>query len=345
MMTAPLVPEMVEGRQLPRTSTRQMPAKYIGSVTPPLKQSAVCTSYLQQLVDLLVASDELRPAPDRLVSHFHFSAELTPEEEKEKAKEEEEAAKAAAKATAPPVWTCAVCTFENAEAAPGCDMCGSPKPKAAKKAAGPGGADGSGSSLQAQDSSAMLHDMLSLIAGMRLLNGEVGVEESPAARAMLEAAWREVRRDQVQQRVIVIENVPQGERTLVQQAIAKALRAMDGTIRIEPNEIFIGTDPAKPPIKEPQRAEAAPALGPGPAGSGSGSGSAGRDYLRKGGGKAAPAPVPQSGSFSFRAVGDENGVLYHLGALAKEERREAKWVNPAACDNPPVSVMIGCGQR
>ena len=158
--------------------------------------SLVFTSYLQQLVDLLVASDELRPAPDRLVAHFHFSAELTLEEEKEKAKEEEEAAKAAKKATAPPVWTCAVCTFENAEAAPGCDMCGSPKPKAAKKAAGPGGADGSGSSLQAQDSSAMLHDMLSLIAGMRLLNGEVGVEESPAARAMLEAAWREVRRDQ-----------------------------------------------------------------------------------------------------------------------------------------------------
>ena len=290
----------------------------------------VFTSYLQQLVDLLAASDELRPNSDRLCSKFEFAAALTPEEAAAKAaaaaKQAEEEAK---KNAAPAVWVCPVCTFENAEAAPGCDMCGSAKPKGgAKKAAG-GSADASSSS-SAQDSSQMFHDMMALVGAMRLLNGEVAVEESPACMAMMEACWRDARRDAVDKRLVIIENVPVGDRALVAAALAKALRALDGTIRLDPSQIFIGTDPSKPPIKEPVP-EAAAAAAAAPA----------RDFLRKGGkgggaGAAAAAAAAalaasrsSNSSFTFKALGDENGVLYHLGALAKLETNQPKWVNPA----------------
>jgi hypothetical protein len=83
--------------------------------------NAVYTSYLQQLVDLLAASDELRPPADRLCSKFEFRAALSEQEKKEKAAAEAAAAAEAEKANAAPaMWTCSTCTFENAMSASGC---------------------------------------------------------------------------------------------------------------------------------------------------------------------------------------------------------------------------------
>jgi len=318
----------------------------------------VFSSYVQQLVDLLAASDELRPEHDRLCTKWEFALEPTAEEAAQKAREMAEAeAKAKAEEAEPAVWVCTTCTFENVLAAPGCDMCGSPKPKMLPKKAAAGGAGGS-ADASSQDSGRAFHDMTALVSAMRLLKGDLRPESSPPVRAMLESVWRSLRRnDLVDKRVLIVENVPAGEPALVKAELVRALRGMDGVggaIRLEPEDIFLGTDPRKPPIKEPEAEQ--------PSASQQAASSSG--FLRRRGGTGGGGNSGSSGSgganknissFAFKSVGDENGVLYHLGALAKEQQaasgiggsgigaasssgKKSDWVNPAT--SSAASVLI-----
>jgi hypothetical protein len=81
------------------------------------------TSYFQQLANVVLASDRLRPAGQRLCGAFKFidnAAAAAPAPEPEPVAE-------------PTQWACEVCTFENPNALPTCEMCGSNKPPPKKK--------------------------------------------------------------------------------------------------------------------------------------------------------------------------------------------------------------------
>jgi hypothetical protein len=81
------------------------------------------TSYFQQLANVVLASDRLRPTGQRLCGAFKFidnAVTATPVPEPEPVAE-------------PTQWACEVCTFENPNALPTCEMCGSNKPPPKKK--------------------------------------------------------------------------------------------------------------------------------------------------------------------------------------------------------------------
>ena len=84
----------------------------------------IYSSFLQQELDVLIASDELRAPADRLVPSFRFPLPLTADEEKQQ-KDEEERKKALEAAE----WSCTSCTFANPITATSCEMCATPKPK------------------------------------------------------------------------------------------------------------------------------------------------------------------------------------------------------------------------
>jgi hypothetical protein len=201
----------------------------------------VFTSYLQQLVDLMAVTDNLRPAEQKLCKSFEFKLPLS-EEEKKKQLEDEAKAAEAEKETE---WSCEVCTMLNPIDSGACDMCGSPKPKAQpkkKKAGGTAGASGG-----ADVSQQMFHDMMALVATMRYLNGTGTIADTPAVKALMDSAHKELKIEKVQDRMFVIENVPSGAPDLVKRALTRVLRQVCETVRID--HIYLGVDSDKPELK------------------------------------------------------------------------------------------------
>ena len=244
----------------------------------------VYSSYLQQLLDVLVSSDELRPTEDRLVSTFHFKLPLSAEEER-KMKEEEERKKALEAAE----WSCPTCTYANPLTSNACEMCGSPRPpKAVAKKADSKAAD----AMHGDD---VMHHVAALMAAMRYLAGEVGLDDSRAVRAMMEYAYEEAKRDSIESRLLVIENVPVGPAAVVKAAIIDAALSAVPNLHLEPSHLFLYTDPSKQPV--------AP-------------------LLRRTDSKGRKEKEVQT--FSFTRPFDDNGVLYHMGCLG----HEGTWANP-----------------
>jgi hypothetical protein len=234
----------------------------------------VFTSYLQQLVDLMVVSDSHRPIHDRICSHFEFQLPST-DDDKTNAKA------AAVEESVESEWACEVCTFANPQGDIACSICGSPKPKAApKKSAGAGDGSSSGSG----DSSQMFHDMMALVSSMRYLIGDEQVD-SQAVKAMMQAAWQESKQDKIEKRLFVVENVPSGRLEAQQQAIARAIHAVNPSIRVNAEDIYVGIDPSKPEIAPPIK----------------------EDVAKK----------KEKTYFSFKRANDENGILFYLGTAGQ----------------------------
>jgi len=157
------------------------------------------TLYLQKILDILVTSEPLRPLEDRVVRTYEVKApaELeaanSGEEEKEEEPEEEEG------------WNCAICTFLNPAMDNECCMCGSPKPppQPKKKKAPNSGTGGIGAEK-------IMHDVMVLSNSMRYLSisNPPNLRECPSFEGVIEAAWRAVKLDCLQNRLLVIENIP-----------------------------------------------------------------------------------------------------------------------------------------
>jgi len=283
--------------------------------------SGVFTSYLQQVVDLMVASDGLRPSDERLCRRFEFPL---PETEEERKKREEDERKAQEEAEAEPeIWSCAMCTFENPMDASECDVCGSPKPKGgAKKAAGGAGdkKDGGAGSNVSQ----MFHDMMAVASVLRYLNGEEDPElthpspdtEEPkrqnssisAVRALFEAAWRETMADAqaCHERLLVLENVPNGPLPDVRRAIIRSVRAVCEGVRVRAEDIFVGIDPARAAqIKEEEKKM--------------------KEEAKTQKNAKTQKPKEEKHIFAWRHNLDENGIMYYLGT----QQGTATFTNPA----------------
>ena len=245
--------------------------------------SDIYSSYLQQLLDVLIASDELRAPEERLVPAFHFPLPLTADEEK-KAKEEEEKKKALEAAE----WSCPSCTFANPVNVQSCEMCSTPKPKQTqiKKA--------EGKAVEAMKGTDVLHHLSALVACMRFLNEEVELDDSPAVNAIMEHAWEEVRRDQLETRMIVIDNMPTGDKDAVKAAIIACVQAAAPTLHVLPSHLHLYSDPSRQPIP--------PVL---------------RRSDSRGGKK-------ERDVFEYKRPFDEGGVLYHLGSIS----HDSTWQNP-----------------
>ena len=246
----------------------------------------VYSSYLQQLLDVLVSSDELRSTEDRLVSTFHFKLPLSEEEER-KMKEEEERKKALEAAVS--TWSCPTCTYANPLTHNACEMCGSPRPpKAVAKKADSKAAD----AMRGDD---VMHHVAALMAAMRYLAGGMELDDSRAVRALMEYAHEEVRRDTIESRLVVIENVPVGPTAAVKASIIDAALSAVPNLHLLPSHLFLYTDPSKQPV--------APLL---------------RRTDSKG------KREKEVHAFSFTRPFDDNGVLYHLGCAG----HEGSWTNP-----------------
>ncbi len=84
-------------------------------------KESLFSSYLQQLVDVLVTADSLRPFDQRICSNFEFKSETTkaPEKKVEPVPVEE---------AQPQMWSCSMCTFENPDFSDQCEICGTARP-------------------------------------------------------------------------------------------------------------------------------------------------------------------------------------------------------------------------
>ena len=155
---------------------------------------------------------------------------------------------------------------------------------------------------------------------------------------------KEMKRDQVEQRLVLIENIPEGEPTLVANELARALRSSDATVRVDPSQIFIGLDPSKEPINEPPSALAAPTPQHSKDGSSKRKSSAAVPFFPS---------KPSVDVFTMKNAGDDSGIFYYLGDLAKAERGEQKWLNPIDTNyltitssstdssSDPISILTG----
>jgi hypothetical protein len=134
------------------------------------KKCPVYSSYLQQLVDLMVVSDILRPDGQKLCTEFHFKIagiDETP---------------SAPIIEVPAIWSCSICTFENPDSEIGCAMCGTPKPKVAPAAAV--------SDSNTVSSTDMFMQMMAVVSTMKYFVGHCTLEQSNAVQALLQTAWK-----------------------------------------------------------------------------------------------------------------------------------------------------------
>ena len=171
-----------------------------------------------------------------------------------------------------------------------CEMCATPKPKVvpAKKAEGKG--------TEALKGADVLHHLSALAGCMRYLNDEVELDDNAPVKALMENAWEEVRRDQVETRMLVIENVPTGDRDAVKSAIITAAQAVLPSLHLLPAHLQLYADPSRQPIPPMSR----------------------RSDSR--GGK----KERERETFEYKRPFDEGGVLYHLGSVG----HESAWQNP-----------------
>jgi len=151
--------------------------------------SGLFSSFLQQLMDVTVASDNLLPPADRMVREFKFDSLQgvgAAPAAKPAAVEVKAAAPAAPVVEAPSAWSCPACTFENDMSVPVCEICQTPRPRIEKKKVAPALADGAaGSAAAVVDCSKAFHDMLALLSSIRYLNREADIEQWPAVEELM----------------------------------------------------------------------------------------------------------------------------------------------------------------
>jgi hypothetical protein len=192
------------------------------------------SSYTQQLLNCVLAADRLRPQHARQVSEFKFQHTVPADQANSEVlfllssnsacivfhqmcivfHLHQAPAESVPEEVVNPVWACDVCTFENPEAAPVCDMCGSnkppPRPKPVKRAPI---AASAAAAVDVDESALALHDMLAVAELVRYLMGDVTLEECPAAQRLMAAALSDLRADvcsskDALNRVLLVDNVP-----------------------------------------------------------------------------------------------------------------------------------------
>eukprot|EP00954_Amorphochlora_amoebiformis_P009238 719777-Amorphochlora_amoeboformis.AAC.1 len=231
------------------------------------------TLYLQKVLDLIVSSEPLRTQEDRVVQKFEVKApaelggaEPEPEPEEEESND----------------WGCSVCTFLNPMSLNECSMCGSGKPPPQpKKKKAPGGGSSEGSDK-------MLHDAMVLVNAMRYLSQpgcSAKLEDWPSMERLVEAAWRACMLDHLEDRVVVIENIPivlspsalgldvnkeipegkqkeikdrfdpEESENNIRDSIVAAIADADPGLHLSTKDLLIIEDPSKPkfvPLKPPK---------------------------------------------------------------------------------------------
>src|SRR5207244_123820 len=68
---------------------------------------------------------------------------------------------------------------------------------------------------------------------------------------------QDVRVDQAEERLFVIENVPNGSPDQIRELLSRTLLGVVPGLHIKSNEIFLGIDPSKPQLKRPTPEEQA----------------------------------------------------------------------------------------
>ena len=298
----------------------------------------VFSLYLQQLLDVMVIADQLRPHEERLCKEFRFRVDPAAEPLGSNAVQE-----TAAEPPKEVSWSCEVCTFENPARNNECEMCSSPKPK---PLAPPVRVLSIAPTPSEDMSTAMLHDMSALLEAMRYLTGTgttgrgdgphvvEGVSGAPmptvpladpawpAVRPLMEVAWRELQLDRVEDRLFVIENIPIGPTPAIQRILSSALTSAGGADLRLSMHMFIGVDPSKPTVLDEKEEQIA----------------AQQDALL----------FPWTGASFKSSEPGEDGIIYHLATKGKTQ----PWCNPhdagivtvtaaSIHDDSPVSAVVG----
>lgn len=270
------------------------------------------SSFSQQIMNLSIIADTLRSSNEKLCDESYF-----PRETKEFEKSTPEII-----TEAPSGWACIICTFLNNEADTICSMCDSPKPPEPPKAVV------NLLEMQADDSNKeksrlFFQDMVCLLNLVQYFLGQKSRHQVSILKPLFEDAFNELRQSSFLKKFVLIQNIAPSSSshdksfcTKIRESLMKMSKRVDRLdVRIDTNNFWIINqqlldEPNEPSLKVSDTYET---------------------------------------SFVYESDFDTNGLIYHIGTVAKTRT----WRNPAdgnavivtgsplLSDSKPISFSIG----